>query len=68
MFQNSLRAIYDSLRLELHRLEEVSRNGLTDKTASSFCSELVNFLSARIDLIDLYPLLYTFLKIRLIGS
>lgn len=55
---NSLRAIYDSIRLELHRLEEVSRNSMIDKTIPSICSELVCFLSARIDLIDFYEKVY----------
>lgn len=55
IFQNSLRAIYESLRLELHRLEEVSKNSLVDRAISSIYHELVYFLTARVDLIDLYP-------------
>lgn len=53
-----MRAIYDSLRLELRRLEDCSRTGMTNKNITSFFNELAQFLSARIDLIDLYPFIY----------
>lgn len=55
---NSLRAIYDSIRLEVHRLEEIARNSMINKTITSMCSELVCFLSGRIDLIDFYEKVY----------
>lgn len=58
---NSLRAIYDSLRLELRRLEDCSKTGMTNKNITSFFNELAQFLSARIDLIDFYE------KIHLAG-
>ncbi|GLV37254.1 hypothetical protein CBL_01917 [Carabus blaptoides fortunei] len=51
---NSLRAIYESLRSELYRLEDSSKNGTNNRNITSFFNELAQFLSARIDLIDFY--------------
>jgi len=64
-FQNSLKSMYDSARSDFRRVEEVTRVGNSDRlppavsnelrTITSVANELCLFLTARIELIDLYP-------------
>lgn len=45
--------MYDTMRSDFRRIEECARN---DRAVSTVSSQLCQFLSARIELIDLYPL------------
>lgn len=58
--QNSLRAIFDGLRAEMKRLEDTVKSSQTTEATSEedkpICVHISEYLSARIDLIDLYPL------------
>lgn len=44
--------MYDTMRSDFRRVEEFARN---DRAISTLSSQLCQFLSARIELIDLYP-------------
>ncbi|XP_049855952.1 KICSTOR subunit 2-like isoform X1 [Schistocerca gregaria] len=51
---NSLKSMYDGLRTDLSRLEELTRSSGPDKTVNTVANQLTQFLTARIELIDLY--------------
>ncbi|XP_066993799.1 KICSTOR subunit 2 isoform X2 [Anabrus simplex] len=51
---NSLRSVYDSLRGDFHRLEEVARLSGSDRTIMTVANQLCQFITARIELIDFY--------------
>jgi hypothetical protein len=65
LFQNSLKAMYESARSDFRRVEEATRLSNSDRlppafsnelqTITSVANELCLFLTARIELIDLYP-------------
>ncbi|KAK3920592.1 KICSTOR complex protein C12orf66-like protein [Frankliniella fusca] len=48
---NSLRSMYDTMRSDFRRVEDIARN---DRAISTVSSQLCQFLSARIELIDFY--------------
>lgn len=56
MFQNSLKSMYtfmcDTLRSDLSKLEDTNSQ---DQTINDLIAQLVQYLSARIQLIELYP-------------
>lgn len=62
---NSLKSVYDSARSDFRRVEEATRHSNSDRlppafsnelrTINSVANELCLFLTARIELIDLYP-------------
>lgn len=52
---NSLKSMYDSLRQDLHRLEETCAG---DRGVASVASQICQFLIARTQLIDLYEKMY----------
>ncbi|XP_034257046.1 KICSTOR complex protein C12orf66-like [Thrips palmi] len=52
---NSLRSMYDTMRSDFRRVEECARN---DRAVSTVSSQLCQFLSARIELIDFYEKMY----------
>lgn len=65
LFQNSLKTMYESARSDFRRVEEATRLSNSDRllpafsnelqTITSVANELCLFLTARIELIDLYP-------------
>jgi len=53
-FQNSLRTVYESLKSDLKRLEEMSRGtNSIGTTVANVSNQLCQFITARIQLIDL---------------
>ncbi|KAK7873877.1 hypothetical protein R5R35_005738 [Gryllus longicercus] len=59
---NSLRSMYDILRGDFRRLEDVTRQSTGDRTIMTVASQLCQFLTARIELIDFYE------KMHLMGT
>lgn len=67
-FKNSLRSVYESIKADVRKLDENCKQTALDKQISNYCQNISQFLNARINLIDLYPLLLpatTFLKASL---
>ncbi|KAJ1522183.1 hypothetical protein ONE63_002493 [Megalurothrips usitatus] len=56
---NSLRSMYDTMRSDFRRVEELARN---DRAISVVSKQLCEFLTARIELIDFYE------KMHLVGT
>ncbi|CAH0560805.1 unnamed protein product [Brassicogethes aeneus] len=52
---NSLKSVYETLRSDLKKIED----NKCDKTISTYCQNIVQFISARINLIDLYEQIYS---------
>lgn len=56
--QNSLRSVYESLKNDLKKIEDSCRTSILDKRVQNYCKNISQFISARINLIDLYEKIY----------
>ncbi|KAK9870985.1 hypothetical protein WA026_009945 [Henosepilachna vigintioctopunctata] len=53
---NSLRAVYENMKVDLRRLEESFR--LNNKRVQNYCQNIFQFLCARLSLMELYEKIY----------
>ncbi|KAG5877172.1 hypothetical protein JTB14_032124 [Gonioctena quinquepunctata] len=55
---NSLRSVYESMKNDFRKLEENCKQSVVDRRVQKGCLNIIQFLKARIDLIDLYEKIY----------
>nr|CAD7573865.1 unnamed protein product [Timema californicum] len=60
--RNSLRSMYESSRTDFRRLEDMAKLACSDRTIITVANQLVQFCTARIELIDFYE------RMHLMGS
>lgn len=55
---NSLKTVYESMKVDVKKLEEGFRTNFRDKRVQNYCQNIFQFLNARISLMDLYEKIY----------
>lgn len=53
LFQNSLRAMYESMKNDLRKIDDNCKQGAIDKAVQKNCKNVSEFLNSRMNLIDL---------------
>ncbi|KAJ8912149.1 hypothetical protein NQ315_013198 [Exocentrus adspersus] len=56
--RNSLRSVYESMKNDLKKLEDNCRQSVSDRRVQNYCQNIAQFVTARINLIDLYEKIY----------
>nr|CAH7754994.1 unnamed protein product [Callosobruchus chinensis] len=54
---NSLRTIYEALKSDFKKVEDNCRASPLERRVQNWCRNIVQYIAARVNLIDLYPLM-----------
>ncbi|CAH1986098.1 unnamed protein product [Acanthoscelides obtectus] len=57
-FKNSLRTIYEALKNDFKKVEDNCRGSAFDRRIHKWCKNIIQYITARVDLIDLYEKIY----------